>query len=55
MQHIAKEVYDFTIIYGDTDSLFVTDVKKDNDVMKFIAECSIPDFSSDSKLTFVHT
>ncbi|HEX9319022.1 MAG TPA: DNA polymerase domain-containing protein [Nitrososphaeraceae archaeon] len=41
MQHIAKEVYDFSIIYGDTDSLFVTDVKRENDIMKFIAECSI--------------
>jgi DNA polymerase I len=41
MQHIAKEVYGFTIIYGDTDSIFVTDVKKENDIMKFIAECSI--------------
>jgi DNA polymerase, archaea type len=41
MQHIAKEVYDFDIIYGDTDSIFVTSVKKQNDIMKFIAECSI--------------
>lgn len=41
MQHIAKEVHDFKIIYGDTDSIFVTDVKKENDIMKFIAECSI--------------
>jgi DNA polymerase elongation subunit (family B) len=41
MQHIAKEVYEFRIIYGDTDSLFITDVKKQNDIMKFIAECSI--------------
>ena len=41
MQHIAKEVYGFNIIYGDTDSIFVTNVKKENDIMKFIAECSI--------------
>jgi len=41
MQHIEKEVYDFKIIYGDTDSIFVTDVQKDNDIKKFIAECSI--------------
>lgn len=41
MQHIAKEVYNFNIIYGDTDSIFLTDVMKDNDIVKFIAECSI--------------
>jgi DNA polymerase elongation subunit (family B) len=34
---LQKKVYAFKIIYGDTDSLFVTNVKKDNDVMKFIA------------------
>ena len=28
MLHIAKEVYDFTIIYGDTDSIFVTGIKR---------------------------
>ena len=38
---LQEKVYDFKIIYGDTDSLFVTNVKKDNDVMKFIAERSI--------------
>lgn len=41
MQHITKEVHDFKIVYGDTDSIFVTNVKKENDIMKFIAECSI--------------
>jgi DNA polymerase, archaea type len=41
MQHIAREVYGFNIIYGDTDSIFVTGVKKQNDIKKFIAECSI--------------
>jgi DNA polymerase I len=41
MHHVAKEVYDFSVIYGDTDSIFATDVKKENDIMKFIAECSI--------------
>lgn len=41
MQHIAKEVYEFAIIYGDTDSIFVTEVNRENDIMKFIAECSI--------------
>ena len=41
MQHIAKEVYGFKIIYGDTDSIFVTGIKKENDINKFLAECSI--------------
>jgi DNA polymerase elongation subunit (family B) len=41
MQHIAREVYDFSIIYGDTDSIFITNVRNDNDIMKFIAECFI--------------
>lgn len=41
MQHIAKEVYGFSVIYGDTDSIFVTGVKKENDINKFLAECSI--------------
>ncbi len=39
MQHIAKEVYEFDIIYGDTDSIFVTGAKNENDIKKFIAEC----------------
>ena len=41
MQHIAKEVYGFTIIYGDTDSIFVTNLRNQNDINKFLAECSI--------------
>jgi DNA polymerase elongation subunit (family B) len=41
MQHIAREVYGFTIVYGDTDSIFVTAVRKQNDINKFLAECSI--------------
>jgi DNA polymerase, archaea type len=41
MQHIAKEVYGFKIIYGDTDSIFVTGIKRENDINKFLAECSI--------------
>jgi DNA polymerase, archaea type len=41
MQHIAEKVYGFKVIYGDTDSIFVTDVKKENDTNKFLAECSI--------------
>ena len=38
MQEIAGEVNGFEIIYGDTDSIFVTNMKKQNDIMKFIAE-----------------
>ena len=41
MQHIAKEVYGFDIIYGDTDSLFVTNVKSKDDIKKFVTECYI--------------
>lgn len=41
MQHIAKEVYGFDIIYGDTDSLFVTTVNEQDDIKKFITECYI--------------
>jgi DNA polymerase I len=41
MQHIAKEVYGFKVIYGDTDSIFVTALKKEKDINKFLAECSI--------------
>jgi DNA polymerase, archaea type len=41
MQHIAKEVYGLTVIYGDTDSIFITGIKKENDINKFLAECSI--------------
>lgn len=41
MQHIAKEAYGFQVIYGDTDSIFVTGVRKESDINKFLAECSI--------------
>src|SRR4029079_13572759 len=41
MQHIAKEVYGFDIIYGDTDSLFVTNVQYKEDIRKFVTECYI--------------
>ena len=41
MQKIAKEVYGFDIIYGDTDSIFVTNVTDENDIKKFIFECYI--------------
>jgi DNA polymerase, archaea type len=41
MQLIAREVYGFDVIYGDTDSIFVTNVLAENDIKKFIAECKI--------------
>jgi DNA polymerase, archaea type len=41
MQQIAKEVYGFDIIYGDTDSIFLTNVMDENDIKKFIFECHI--------------
>ncbi len=41
MRHIAEEVYGFKVVYGDTDSIFLTDVKSKMDINKFLAECSI--------------
>ena len=41
MQHIAENVYGLTVIYGDTDSIFVTNIRNENDINKFLAECSI--------------
>jgi DNA polymerase elongation subunit (family B) len=41
MKHIAEKVYGFDVIYGDTDSIFVTDVKDELDINRFLAECSI--------------
>jgi DNA polymerase elongation subunit (family B) len=41
MKHIAEKVYGFDVIAGDTDSIFVTDIKNKNDIKKFIAECYI--------------
>ncbi len=41
LQYIAKQVYGFRVIYGDTDSIFVTNVRNENDILKFKAECSI--------------
>jgi DNA polymerase elongation subunit (family B) len=41
MQHIAEEVYGLKVIYGDTDSIFVTDTHNESDINKFLAECSI--------------
>jgi DNA polymerase, archaea type len=41
MKHIAKQVYGFEVIAGDTDSIFVTNVKNKDDINKFLAECSV--------------
>jgi DNA polymerase elongation subunit (family B) len=41
MKHIAEKIYAFNVIAGDTDSIFVTDVKSGLDIDKFLAECSI--------------
>jgi DNA polymerase, archaea type len=41
MKHIAEEVYGFEVVYGDTDSIFVTNVKNERYINKFLAECSI--------------
>lgn len=37
----AKEVYGFDVIYGDTDSIFVTNILDANLIDKFITECLI--------------
>jgi len=41
MQHVVREIYGFDVIYGDTDSIFVTNVKDIELVDKFIADCWI--------------
>jgi DNA polymerase, archaea type len=41
MRHIAENVYGLIVIYGDTDSIFVTNIRNENDINKFLAECSI--------------
>jgi DNA polymerase elongation subunit (family B) len=41
MKHIAEKVYGFDVIYGDTDRIFVTNVKSEKYINKFLAECSI--------------
>ena len=43
MRETAKEVYNFEVIYGDTDSIFVTSIKEIDLIDKFITECWIVD------------
>jgi DNA polymerase elongation subunit (family B) len=43
MKETAKEVYDFEVIYGDTDSIFVTNIINIELIDKFITECWIVD------------
>ena len=43
MRETAKEVYNFEVIYGDTDSIFVTNIENIEFIEKFITECWIVD------------
>ena len=43
MRETAKEVYGFDVIYGDTDSIFVTNITRIELIDKFITECWIVD------------
>ena len=43
MKETAKEVYNFDVIYGDTDSIFVTNIHDTELIDKFITECWIVD------------
>ena len=43
MRETAKEVYGFDVIYGDTDSIFVTNIVNTELIDKFITECWIVD------------
>jgi hypothetical protein len=40
MEKIAKEMR-FSVLYGDTDSLFVNDIKDKEDISKFIGNCKV--------------
>ena len=41
MRETAKQVYNFDVIYGDTDSIFVTNISNIEFINKFITECWI--------------
>ena len=43
MKETAKEVYGFDVTYGDTDSIFVTNITNVDSIDKFITECWIVD------------
>src|SRR5918995_4557733 len=43
MKETAKEAYNFDVIYGDTDSIFVTNITNKESIEKFITECWIVD------------
>ena len=43
MKETAKEVYNFEVIYGDTDSIFVTNIANIELIDKFTTECWIVD------------
>ena len=43
MRETTKEVYGFEVIYGDTDSIFVTNIQNIELIGKFIIECWIVD------------
>jgi DNA polymerase elongation subunit (family B) len=43
MKETAKEVYGFEVIYGDTDSIFVTNIPYNELIDKLVTECWIVD------------
>ena len=55
MRHIATNMStDLTVLYGDTDSIFVTNVRNENDINKFLAECSIVLEDIDIEITNIY-
>jgi DNA polymerase elongation subunit (family B) len=41
MKQVAEKEFKFTIIGGDTDSIFVTDVKENTDIHRFLEICKL--------------